>query len=41
MLVKPLYDEIIPEWGHMDFEFGIDAGPRVYSTVIKLLRKYK
>ena len=33
------YDKYIPAWEHLDFIWGLDAGPHVYDDVVKRIIK--
>ncbi|NXI68910.1 LIPM Lipase, partial [Anseranas semipalmata] len=34
------YHEHFPEWGHLDFVWGLDATERMYRKIIELMTKY-
>ncbi|NXX67314.1 LIPM Lipase, partial [Spizella passerina] len=35
-----IYHEHFPEWGHLDFLWGLDATEKMYLKIIELLKKY-
>ncbi|XP_006831186.1 PREDICTED: lipase member N [Chrysochloris asiatica] len=34
------YFNLLPDWNHFDFIWGLDAGQRVYSKIIALMKEY-
>ncbi|NXK58574.1 LICH hydrolase, partial [Sylvietta virens] len=35
-----IYHEHFPEWGHLDFLWGLDATEKMYLKILQLLKKY-
>ncbi|NXK96007.1 LIPM Lipase, partial [Formicarius rufipectus] len=35
-----IYHEHFPEWGHLDFLWGLDAAEKMYMKIIELLKKH-